>query len=193
VGCALQTRAASVAPAHAGSRDRRRALDIAIVALALGFAFALKSFYSRAGFDELRWILDPAVGVAQSLGAGPFELEAHHGWLDRARRFEVVPACAGLNFLVVVFLSLCLGLAPARRGAGARLAFVGASALTAYAATILANGARLAIAIRLHVSGASAGPLAAGELHAAAGIAVFFVALIVVYTAASRIAGAAFR
>jgi len=157
---------------------------------ALGLALALKAFYSRAGFDELRWVLDPAVRLAEWLGAGPFEREAHHGWLNRARRFEVVPACAGVNFLVVVFLSLCLGFAHLRAGVAARLAFVGASALVAYTATILANGARLAIAVRLHASGVSVGPLPADQLPAAAGIAVFFLVLVLVYTTASRIVGA---
>jgi exosortase K len=173
-----------------GSRVRRfarRADALAVPALALALAFGLKLFHSRAGFDELRWVLDPTVRLVEWFGAGPFELEAHRAWLSRAHAFEVVAACAGVNFLIAAFLSLALGLAPSRRAWRGRLAFLAACAVSAYATTLLANATRIAFAMRLHEAGAPAGPVMPDRLHTVAGIVVYFVFLGVLFAAAARL------
>jgi exosortase K len=174
----------------AGARAARHAGDLALAAVVAGLAFGLKAFHSRAGFEELRWVLDPTVRLVEWFGAGPFELEPHRAWLSRADRFEVVAACAGVNFMVVAFVSLCVALLPGRAGFGGRLGGLAAGALAAYAVTLLANATRIALAIRLHDPGFSAGPLAPGRLHTVEGIVVYFVFLAVAYAAAVRLAGA---
>ncbi len=170
------------------SRLRPRLGDLALPAAALALAFALKLFHSRAGFDELRWVLDPTVRLVEWFGAGPFELEPHRAWLSRTHFFEVVPACAGVNFLIAAFVSLALGLAPPWRGWAAQVAFLGACALAAYATTLLANATRIALAMRLHELGAPPGPVTADRLHAVAGIVVYAVALSLLVAAASHVA-----
>ena len=156
--------------------------------MALGLAFGLKVFHSRAGFDELRWVLDPTVRLVEWFGAGPFELEAHRAWLSRTHAFEVVPACSGVNFMIVAFLSLCLGLPQPWGGWAARLSLLAGSALAAYVATLLANATRIALAMRLHELGASLGPLTPGRLHALEGIVVYVVFLGILVAAASQVA-----
>jgi exosortase K len=173
------------------ARLRRRADRFALPMIALALGFALKLFHSRAGFDELRWVLDPTVRLVEWFGAGPFELEAHRAWLSRARAFEVVPACAGVNFLIVAFLSLGLGLTPSRPGWGDRLSFLATCALAAYATTVLANATRIAFAMRLHELGATSGPATPDPLHTVAGVVVYFVFLGVLFAAASRVFGGA--
>jgi exosortase K len=168
--------------------SRRQAMQVLTVAAALGIAWWTKSFYSRAGFDELRWLLDPTVRLAEMLGSGWFELETHAGWLCRARNFAVVPACAGVNFLIAAFLSLAVGLAhrcrDLRGGAGVLLA----SVLAAYATTLLANALRIALAVRLHAARVGFGPFTTDRLHELLGICVYFGFLIALFAVTMRIA-----
>ena len=172
------------------SEVRRQAVLLGTVAAALGVAWWLKSFYSRAGFDDLRWLLDPTVRVAEALGAGPFELEAHESWLSRAQSFAVVPACAGMNFLIAAFLSLAAGLAHTRQSVRAAFGLLLASAAAAYTATVFANAIRIAVAVRLHVSGWSFGPLTPERLHELAGVAIYFLALLALFAMALRVSEA---
>jgi len=84
-------------------------------------------------------------------------------------------------------VSLCLGLASACSRAGERVALVLASAAAAYAATVLANAARIALALRLHEAGASFGPLTPARLHCAVGVAVYFLFLLALLAGAERV------
>ena len=162
--------------------------DAAVAGVALGAAWALKAFYSRAGVDELGWILAPTVQLVQWTTGVAFELDAHHAWLSREQLFLVAPACAGVNFLIVAFVSLCLGLAPACSRARARVALVLGSAAAAWAATVLANATRIALALRLHEAGAAFGPLTPSRLHCAEGVAVYFLFLLGLFALAERLA-----
>jgi exosortase K len=163
--------------------------DAAVVAAVLGSAWALKAFYSRADADALRWILAPTVQLVSMASGVAFELEPCTGYLSRDQLFLVAPACAGVNFLIVAFLSLCLGLAHTCSGAGSRLALVLGGAAAAYATTVLANATRITLALRLHEMGAAFGPVTPARLHAALGVAVYFVFLLVLFSAAARVTG----
>src|SRR5262249_62375440 len=44
---------------------RPRAGNVAVALLALGAGWALKAFYSRAGVDDLRWVLTPTVRLVE--------------------------------------------------------------------------------------------------------------------------------
>jgi len=163
--------------------------DAAVAGSALGSAWALKAFYSQAGFDSLGWILAPTVRLVSWTTGVAFELEPHHAYLSRDQLFLVSPACAGVNFLIVAFVSLCLGLAPACSRAGERVALVLGSAAAAYLTTVLANAVRIAVAIRLHEAGAALGPLTPSRLHCAEGVTVYFLFLLVLFSAATRVTG----
>jgi len=163
--------------------------DAAVAGVALGSAWALKAFYSAATFDQLRWILTPTVWLIGTFMGAPFDLEPHRGYLSRDHLFLVAPACAGVNFLVGAFVSLCLGLAGECATARTRMALVLSSAVAAYAATVLANAVRIGVAVRLHEAGASFGPLTPSRLHCAEGVAIYFLFLLALFAAAVRVAG----
>jgi hypothetical protein len=69
------------------------------------------------------------------------------------------------------------------------VALVLGSAAAAYLATVLANAARIAVAIRLHEAGAALGPMTPSRLHCAEGVAVYFLFLLVLFSAAARVTG----
>lgn len=160
----------------------------AVLGITLGVAWALKRFYSHAGFDQLGFVLMPTTRLAEVLSGVRFTLEPHHGYLSRDARFEIVPACAGVNFLIAAFVSLCLGLAPACANTGARVALVAGSAAAAWVATVLANATRIALAVRVHEAGVACGPLTPARLHCALGVAVYFGFLLALFALARCVA-----
>lgn len=169
---------------------RERVADIALVALAVGLAWALKAFYSRATFADLAWVLAPTRRVVEWLTGAEFTPEAGEGFLSRDRLYLIAPACAGVNFMIVAFASLVCGLLHTRSTWRGRLALLAASALAAYATTVLANAARIALAMRLHAAHASWGPLTPERLHGIAGVTVYFVFLSLLFSAGARLTGA---
>ena len=173
-----------------GSAWRSRAGDTAVAVAALGAAWALKAFYSRAGADDVRWVLAPTVRLVEWTTGATFEYEAHQGYLSRDHLYAIVPACAGINFLIVAFCSLCLGLTHTCRGILARVALVAASALAAYATTLVANAARIALALPLHDAGAAWGPLTPDRVHCAEGVIVYCLCLGLLFATATRVTGA---
>jgi exosortase K len=189
----VSERASSVPGPGAGASERdggerRQVIQLVTVAGALALAWWLKAFYSRAGFDDLRWLLDPTVRLAEAMGAGPFELEARTGWLSRARNFMVAPACAGMNFLIAAQLSLAVGLVGRCQSLRAGAGLLVGGAIAAWATTVLANALRITLAIQLHASGAGFGPFTPDHLHELLGIGVYFLFLVALFVAATRIA-----
>ena len=67
---------------------------------------------------------------------------------------------------------------------------VAASALAAYGVTVLANGTRIALALKLHTAGATLGPLTGDRLHCAAGVTVYLLSLFALFALGARTTGA---
>lgn len=160
----------------------------AAVAAALLVALVLKLHYAHADADDLRWVLAPTTATVEWWTGAGFEYEARRGYLSRGHRYEIVPACAGLNFMIVALVSVAIALAFSPRAPGIP-ATVACSALAAYAFTIAANATRIAIAMRLHETQAALGPLTPDRLHRLVGAVVYFTFLIVLYRLAQRTSG----
>ena len=169
---------------------RGRAANVATIAIALGLAWGLKAFYSRATFEDLLWILSPTRRLVEWWTGTRFAPEPGQGFLSRSLMYQIVPACAGVNFMIVAFTSLVCGLIHTCSTWVARLQLLVASASAAYVATSLANATRIAIAMRLHESAASFGPFTPGRLHCAEGVAVYLVFLCALFAVGACLTGA---
>ncbi len=169
---------------------RERVAHAAVAALALGIAWALKHFYSRATFEDLRWVLAPSTRLVEWITSIRFELEPRQGYLSREHLYAIVPSCAGVNFMIAAFASLSLGLLHTRSSIRGKLELVGISALAAYFTTLLANAVRIAIAIPLHDARVSFGLLTPDRLHTVVGVVVYFVFLCLLFTAGAKATGA---
>jgi len=156
------------------------------VAVSLIAAYMLKSFHSRAGSEDLGWILAPTAAVLSWVTDHPFVAEPGVGYVSRDLLYAVVPSCAGVNFLVVAFVSLVVGLAPARRTVAGGVLVLPAAAATAWITTVLANVTRLAVAIPLHRSGVSLGPLTSERIHHLEGTIVYVLFLTTMFALALR-------
>jgi exosortase K len=167
-----------------------RTMNVALVGFALGLAWALKDFYSHARFEDLRWVMAPTRRVVEWLTGAAFEPEPGAGYLSRDHRFAIVPACAGVNFMIVAFASLACGLAHTCRGLRDRLRLLAASALAAWAVTVAASAVRIACVMGLHGRRATLGPLSPAELRDAVGAAIYLIFLFALFAAGARLTGA---
>jgi hypothetical protein len=62
---------------------------------AVGLAFSLKAYYSRAGADELLWVLAPSAWLAQFVGGIDLVYEQGAGFISHTHHMVVGPAGAG--------------------------------------------------------------------------------------------------
>jgi exosortase K len=190
MGVNMWARAEYTAGAQEIAARRRAWLENGlVVGVALACAYAMKASYCHAGFDALRWMLAPTMRVVEWLTGATFELEAHHGYLSRDLLYQVVPACAGVNFLIIAFGCLTCGLVQAQPSRARRLLLLPLGAAVAYVTTILANATRIALGMYLHAAGAALGPLTPERVHHLEGVVVYFGYLSAMFTLAVRCVG----
>lgn len=134
-------------------------------------ALGLKLVLARTPVDGLRWLLGPTSWLTSLATGHRFVWEAGVGYLSTTARFSIVSACAGVTFFSVTLgLLLFHALERPRR---APLSLLGA-----FVATVLANTARLAGCVWLHVDHWRLGNLSEAELHRLIGLTVYTSALV---------------
>jgi len=170
------------------ARRGDRIAAIAILGLTLAAAFALKLHYSAASADDLRWILAPTAALVELVTGAAFVAEAGTGYLSTELRYLIAPSCAGVNFLIVAACALVFGFVRPHRRAAHNALIAAASVAAAFAAALVANTVRIALAIWLHLHAVSWGWLTPDRLHRIAGVAVYLALLLALFAAARRIA-----
>ena len=137
-------------------------------------ALALKSYYSTATADELRWILAPTTTLVELLSGKRFEFESYAGYMTSDRSFVIAVPCAGVNFLITAFLMLALRRLWRERFQALSWRFIPISAMFAYAGTLIANTTRICIALELRARSVEISGLTNNQLHRLEGILVYF-------------------
>lgn len=136
-------------------------------------AIGLKAHYRGATVSALAWILEPTATVVGWVLHQPLSQDRQLGWLPPDHSFVIAPACAGVNFLILVFAVSVLGCAHRLPSAPQR----GASLITglgaAYVVTIVVNSLRIVIAVTLYHAQVHTGWLTAERLHRVAGTGVY--------------------
>jgi exosortase K len=149
-----------------------------MVAVALVSAWLLKRHYSQAEAEELRWILGPTAALVELALGRELSFRAGEGYLSRELSILVSPACAGVNFLIVAFLSLAVGFGRAFSGWGRRGLWLLVFAAAAYATTLLVNALRICLSVGLaHLAARHLG-LTFQSVHRLLGIAVYLAGLV---------------
>ncbi|HVW27515.1 MAG TPA: exosortase K [Polyangiaceae bacterium] len=157
--------------------------DGVVLGFVCAMAYAVKSYYSTAGADDLRWALDPTTYLVEHATGLRFAFERGAGFVSGSRRLVIAPACAGVNFFVIALLSLSFGFVPALRTKAHKVAFVAAAALSAYVTMLVVNAAR----ISLHVLVSSHVHWADGyreQAHRVEGVVTYLTALFVLMATA---------
>lgn len=165
---------------------RRSPLDATLLSLVLVSALALKRRYGTAGAEELDWLLAPTSSLVNLVTGQHFIREARVGFVSDSLPIVIAPACAGLNFFVIGFLTLSFGFIPKLSALTAKALWLAVSPPLAYAATLVANTVRIASAVGCHDMGLRVPMLTAAEAHRALGIVIYLPATWLLFAAAER-------
>ena len=184
IRCRPLTRSAcrQVAP-FAAERIALISCYLAAVAIMGGF----KWHYSTATAEALRWILQPVAFLVQWLQGDTYIWEGGIGFVRLDRGITIAPACAGLNFMLMVFGLTVAAFLHRRRSTLLRIAWLAEALIAAYVVAVGVNAVRIAIAVALFDAGTGFGWLSPERLHRVAGIAVYFSVLGLYYHSLDRI------
>lgn len=149
-------------------------------------AFGLKSYYSTASVDELRWILAPTKALVEVVSGESFEFESHAGYMNEDRSFLIAASCAGVNFLITAFLMLSIRRLLRDKSRRIAWRFIPAAGLIAYLVTLAANTVRISVAIPLHRMPSQTAWLNPDQLHRFEGIAIYFGFLLLLFVFSER-------
>ena len=159
---------------------------LCLLTLVLLAIWGMKRYYAGASADDLWWILSPTARLAGVMTGTRFAVAAGEGYFSPQRLFLIEKSCAGINFMIAVFGMLtCASLHRIESGVSAARALA-ASALASYAAAVLVNAVRIAIAVWLAAHPVAAAAFTPAQAHRFEGIAVYFVGLVLVYELALR-------
>ena len=150
-------------------------------------AWGLKFHYSRAGSDELIWVLAPTAGLVELISGITFVNEAHTGFVSQGHRFIIAPACAGINFLIIaVCMATFSGMHAFRRHRSKILWFAGCF-LSAYLLTIAVNTMRIIISMHTYTVDFQLGWLTPARIHRLEGVIIYFFFLNLFYMIINKV------
>jgi exosortase K len=166
---------------------RNRLNYIAQLVVVLGGALSMKFYYSAASVNQLRWILAPTTVLVEFVTGRHFTFESHAGYMSSDHTFLIAASCAGVNFLITAFLMLTLRqlwrehLKERHQTYWRQWTFLPFAAAVAYATTLIANTARISIALQMQQASFRVAWLDAEQLHRLEGIIVYFGFLLLLF------------
>ncbi|HUR96971.1 MAG TPA: exosortase K [Pyrinomonadaceae bacterium] len=149
-------------------------------------AYAVKSFYSTAGVNDLRWILAPTAVLVELITGKQFTFESQAGYISADHTFLIAASCSGVNFLIISFLVLALGKIWRERPTEVEWRFLPIAAAVAYVSTLAANTTRIVVA--LYSQNVETSWFDHDELHRVQGIVIYFGFLLALFAASERFA-----
>jgi len=149
-------------------------------------ACGLKLFYSRAGAEDLDWVLAPTSRLVELISDARFEKERHVGWISHTHGIIVGPSCAGINFLIIALATFFFTLIHRFRRAAHRCAWLGLSLALAYALTLAANALRIAATIQLYRMDIYGEVITVERVHRAEGTVIYCLSLLLAYLTVER-------
>ncbi|HEY2963195.1 MAG TPA: exosortase K [Pyrinomonadaceae bacterium] len=149
-------------------------------------ALGLKSYYSTATADDLRWILAPTTTLVELLIGRHFEFESYAGYMSSDHTFVIAVPCAGVNFLITAFLMLALRRLWRGRFDAISWRFMPVAAVVAYGTTVVANAVRIFVALEMQARSTAVSGLTENQLHRLEGIVVYFGFLLLLFLLRER-------
>ncbi len=150
--------------------------------------FVLKLFYRRADGADFLWILAPTAHWVTILTGISFVSEPGTGYVNHSLKCIIAPSCSGLQFMSIVIALLIFSFI---RHVRRKTLWTFLSVCFSFPYTVLVNGLRitLAVYIPLYFPGLTAygSPLTPEKLHTLIGTAVYFAALLALYSLTSSI------
>ena len=149
--------------------------------LALFIALGIKYYYSRAGSEDLVWMLGPTTSLVEFISGIQFEGEANTGFINRRHRIIIAPSCAGINFLIIVYCMAVFCCIHVIRHFGFKLLWLAASLACAYGLTIVVNTLRIIASIYSYHADIYFGWMTPARAHRLEGVVIYFFFLYLFY------------
>ena len=156
---------------------KKYGLYIGVLLVAMG----LKYHYSRAGSDELAWILGPTAWVVEHVSGIPFEQETGTGYVSRDRWIVIAPACAGVNFFIIAFCMSAFSGLSLLRHSKFKGPWMALSAAGAYLLTVVVNAFRIWVSIWTLNADVYSKPMTPEMIHRVEGTFIYFFFLSLFY------------
>jgi exosortase K len=147
------------------------------ILVAVILAAALKYHYHHASSRELGWVLGPTVALVTAVTGVEFVFEPGAGWISLQERLIIARSCAGINFLIVCFLSLTVLAATESQGRRFHPAWLPATFCFAYGSTLAVNALRITAAIFIARTNLLSEWIDAESLHRLEGVAIYLMGL----------------
>lgn len=155
-------------------------------------AAGLKYGYSQASSDDLDWMLGPVATLVEFFTGAVFIKESGVGYVCAAKQVAIVPACAGINFLIAAYCMTALALIYGLRQKSFLALCIPASLAAAYGATLTANALRIILSIDLYHADIYTSLVTPERVHRIAGIVIYFTCLCLLYFAVRKVAALQF-
>ena len=149
--------------------------------IGLLLALGLKHHYSRAGSDDLLWILSPTASLVELTSGIRFEYEVNTGFVSRGYRIIIAPSCAGINFLIVAFCMAMFSGIHAFKLRWAKLSWLTASLVSAFILTVGVNALRIIVSIYSYNADIYWGWITPQRVHRLEGVVIYFFFLCLFY------------
>ncbi len=149
--------------------------------ITLLIAFGLKYHYSRAGSDDLNWILAPTAELVEYISGIPFEYEIGSGYVNHEKRIIIAPACAGVNFLIIAFCMAVFSGVHCFECNRLKFLWMATSAASAYLLTILVNTLRIILSVYVYDAAIYYGWITPQRVHRLEGVVIYFFFLYLFY------------
>jgi exosortase K len=155
--------------------------------LVLFIAVGLKYFYSRAASEDLVWILSPTASIVECLSGAHFEKELNIGYVSTCRGIAIVPACAGLNFMIAAFCMAAFWLLHSMKRRSVLPLCIIAAMAAAYLVTVAVNSVRIVISMYLYKANIYTPLITPERVHRIEGVVIYVVFLSLFYLAVRKI------
>jgi len=149
--------------------------------LTLLVAIGLKYHYSKAGSEDLLWILRPTAKLVEQISGIRFEEEANTGFISRTHRIIIAPACAGVNFLIIAFCMAAFSGFHQIEYQRSKCLWLIASISSAYLLTIFVNALRIILSIHFYGADLYFGWITPQRVHRLEGVIIYFFFLCLFY------------
>jgi len=155
--------------------------------LVVFMAVGLKYAYSQSTSEDLVWILGPTASLVKFMTGTQFVKEANIGYVSVDQHVAIIPACAGINFMIAAFCMSALTMLYHMQRKEYLAPCVLAGFAAAYGATLCANSLRIILSIYLYQADIYTPSITPEKVHRLEGIAIYFLCLCLLYLGVQKI------
>jgi exosortase K len=163
--------------------------SIAPFVLFICCAAILKLFYSHATPVELLWMLKPTALSVKFFTGIHFVFDMFEGYCSIDKKIIIAPACAGVNFMIVLICVIALLICKYRHIQSVQqfIWYLTAIIVISYCTTLICNTIRIMIAIACYDKSIHWAFFTQERIHRLIGIVIYFAGICIAYLLTGKV------